>query len=188
MMTMRDTLNDQTIIDILHDAFEAKQDTTLLGSVGKIGSDIEGRTLHLGSANGNDFYAVPLNLDLLRSGIQSLVDDATIAYRAPKRPEEIERKLWAVMDDHEKGLAVSDHLRPDGISKARWEGSKDGERATAAMHRQTEEWDFRGSLSNMKPAGIETEDLAILGRLMSKLSRTEMTKLIGIGFDAIGPK
>lgn len=104
-----------------------------------------------------------------------------------KRPDEVERRLWLAMDERERRLVVSEHLRPTGMTPSRWNAESRSFRATEGMFAKTEEWDFRGSLSDMKPIGMEREDLAILARIMSRLSEHETIELVRRGYLAMGP-
>jgi hypothetical protein len=104
-----------------------------------------------------------------------------------KRPESIDRILWNAMDDRERRLAVSEDLRPSGVSPSRWNGEPGSYRATEGMFAKAEEWDFRGSLSDMRPVGLEREDLSILARMMTRLSEHEMIALVKRGYLAMGP-
>lgn len=76
--------------------------------------------------------------------------------------------------------AVED-LRPDGVSPYAWGRMTPKERAAEAMFAKTEEWDFRGSLGDMKPAGIQKEDLGIVARVLLALGEHEMETLCSIG-------
>lgn len=103
------------------------------------------------------------------------------------RPTSIGRIVWNAMDERERRLAVSEELRPSGVSTSRWNAEPGTYRATEGMFAKAEEWDFRGSLSDMKPVGLEREDLAILARLMSRVSEQEMLSLVKRGYLAMGP-
>lgn len=68
---------NEQITDLLHSAFLAAcatggVDDTLMGAVGKIESHVSDGVLLLASGNGNDFHAVPLDLEVLRKGIADL--------------------------------------------------------------------------------------------------------------------
>lgn len=104
-----------------------------------------------------------------------------------KRPEDVERRLWLAMDERERRLAVSEDMRPSGTTPSRWNGESRSFRATEAMLAKAEEWDFRGSMSDMKPIGLEREDLAILARIMDRLSEHETMTLVKRGYLAMGP-
>lgn len=104
-----------------------------------------------------------------------------------RKPEDTAQRLWDAMDGHEKALHVSEEMRPCGISPSRWNAWSWRERAAQGMHRQTEEWDSRGAMSDMRSAGIEFEDLAIMARIMAKLPRDEVERLVRIGYHAAGP-
>lgn len=185
-------IDDQTIVDILHIAFmsaAANADVTLLGSVGEIDSMINDRILMLGSGEDGEnlFHAVPLELDALRNGLERLVLEEIAERRSPKRPDEIDEQAWEGMNADAKARAYSEDLRPEGVPPAQWWRMDDRRRAALGMQSLVEEWDFRGSLSGIKPAGVEPEDLAIVARVMSLLSRDEMRALIERGFHAGGP-
>lgn len=104
-----------------------------------------------------------------------------------KRPDDVERRLWLAMDERERRLAISEDLRPSGISTSRWNAESRSFRATEGMLAKIQEWDFRGSLSDMKPIGLEREDLAILARIMDRLSEHEAMTLVKRGYLAMGP-
>lgn len=104
-----------------------------------------------------------------------------------QRPDEVGLRAWLAMDERERRLAVSDDLRPAGTSLSRWNSEPPAFRATEGMLAKTEEWDFRGSLSDMRPLGMEREDLAILARIMSRLSEHETLALVKRGYLAMGP-
>lgn len=182
-------IDDNDIIGLLHEAFvPATEDKaagdTLRGDVGSIGSSVTNDILMLGDMGGKDYYAIPLSMKRLRDGICALIAST----KAPVKPDDIEQRLWDAMSDREKSLAVSENMRPSGITPARWNAWSWRERATQGMHQKTEEWDARGALSDMKPAGIEFEDLAILARIMSRLPRYEVERLVKVGYEAGGPK
>lgn len=75
----------------------------------------------------------------------------------------------------------TESLRPQGVSPHAWERMSRRQRATMAMFAKTEEWDLRGSLSDMKPIGIEIEDLAIVARMLLALPAGDMERLASIG-------
>ncbi len=75
-------------------------------------------------------------------------------------------------------------LRPAGTSPHAWERMTPRERATSAMFAKTEEWDTRGALSDMKPIGIEIEDLAIVARMLLALPSGDLERLAVIGRQA----
>lgn len=74
-----------------------------------------------------------------------------------------------------------DDLRPQGMSRRTWLGLQPRERAGEAMFAQTELWDAKGEMSEMKPAGIPKEDLVIVARVMLALGTHEMERLCAIG-------
>jgi hypothetical protein len=104
-----------------------------------------------------------------------------------RRPDDVDRRIWLAMDERQRRLAVSEDMRPEGISASRWNAETGTYRATEGMLAKTEEWDFRGSLSDMRPIGMEREDLAILARIMSRLSEHETIALVKRGYLAMGP-
>lgn len=104
-----------------------------------------------------------------------------------QRPDHVATRTWRAMDERQRRIAVSDDLRPEGMPPSRWNDETAIFRATEGMLAKTEEWDFRGSLSDMKPVGIEREDLAILARIMSRLSEQEVVALVKRGYLAMGP-
>lgn len=185
------TIDDNDIIGLLHEAFvpgsehqAAKE--TLLGTIGHIGSSVTDDILMLGDHSDEsqqNFYAIPLSLKRLRDGIASMMPGA----KTLEKPDETSPAMWNAMTDAEKALHVSEEMRPSGISPARWNSWSWRERAAQGMHLQAEEWDSRGAMSDMKPAGIEFEDLAILARIMNKLPRYEVERLIKVGYEAGGP-
>lgn len=104
------------------------------------------------------------------------------------RPDDVAETTWAAMDDVQRALAVSEDMRPEGISVARWNAWSRRERMTQAMFRKTEEWDVRGALSDMRPSGIEFEDLAIMARILDRLSACEAETLVRLAHLAAGPE
>lgn len=75
-------------------------------------------------------------------------------------------------------------LRPAGVPPHAWVTMQPNQRAAAAMFAKTEEWDFRGSLSDMKPIGIQPEELDIVARVLLALPSGELERLAVIGRQA----
>lgn len=186
------TPSDDAIVDLLHAAFHAapadEVQDTLIGCVGSIGSTVHGRVLHLGGGEGDVFHAIPLHLDTLAKGIREIVVEGVRCNEHPVRPDEVTEKAWNAMDDDTRMEHVVEDLRPQGVSIRQWQGMEPRTRAARAMEERIAECDFRGSLSDGPPCGVEAEDLAILARMMTRLSPTEMRLLIRRGYHAAGVK
>ena len=162
------TIDDRTLTGLLKDAFDADNpEATLSQMHDGLRTLQEGRKLLVGTDDRTDtFYAIPFDLDRLRAGIEAI---------RPSNPA----------PDAPVG-EPGESLRPDRTSPYAWERLDPKERAATAMHAQTEEWDFRGALSDMKPAGVAKEDLAIMARVLLTLSAHEFAKLARIGRQAAG--
>jgi hypothetical protein len=78
-------------------------------------------------------------------------------------------------------MTEDDDLRPSGMSRRTWLGLPPRERAGEAMFAQTQLWDAKGAMSDMKPAALAKEDLVIVARVMLALSTHEMERLCAIG-------
>lgn len=102
------------------------------------------------------------------------------------RPHDEDPKEWQTLDEEERRRRVMLHRRPRGIGPNAWERMSLQERAAISMHEKTEEWDFRGGLSDMKPIGIEAEKLAVVAEVMTRLSPTEFRSLARRGYEAAG--
>jgi len=181
---------DEAVVDLLHAAFHAiesdEAQDTLLGAVGDIDSDVVGRILHLGSGNGNMFHSVPLDLDTLRQGIREIMVEGARSNEHPVRPDDVAEAEWNAMDEATRMEHVVEDLRPMGLSLRQWQGMEPRTRAARAMEGRIAESDFRGSLSDGPPCGVEAEDLAILARVMMRISPTEMHALVRRGYHAAG--
>lgn len=149
---------------------------------GMLSSTTRGGTLLLGTTDErNAEHAIPLDIAKLASGIAALA-------RRPdplKRPDEVDRDEWRTMDDDDRARAVSDDLRPQGTSPRQWRALTPAERAATAMHAKCEEWDWRGGLSDMKPAGVSRADLDAVARVMISLGEGEIERLIRIARTAV---
>lgn len=181
---------DEAIVDLLHAAFHAAPEEeiqdTLIGSVGRIGSTVHGRVLNLGGDEGDVFHAIPLHLDTLAQGIREIIVEAVRCNEHPVRPDDVSRKAWDLMDDETRMEHVVEDLRPQGLSIRQWQGMDPRTRAARAMEDRIAESDFRGSLSDGPPCGVEAEDLAIMARIMMRVSPTEMRALVRRGYHAAG--
>ncbi len=78
-------------------------------------------------------------------------------------------------------MTEDDDLRPQGMSRRIWLGLQPRERAGEAMFAQTQLWDAKGAMSDMKPADIPKEDLVIVARVMLALGKGELERLCAIG-------
>lgn len=163
-------LTDEQLISVIKAAFATDYKgkngrDTLSQCRGELHLVKDGNVVLLGAPSDDDiFYSIPIDIEALRQGIETLLQPAP----APTHDEE--------------GKPIS--LRPRGVSPHEWRDMGPKGRAATAMFAKTEEWDFRGSLSGSKPAGIQQEDLAIVARVMTTLGRHEMPQLLRIGREA----
>lgn len=81
-------------------------------------------------------------------------------------------------------LIPADTLRPRGISPVDWIEMERVERSAHAMHAKTEEMDFRGGLSDMKPLDICITSLELVAMLTERLGEETMVSLIRRGVKA----
>ena len=102
------------------------------------------------------------------------------------RPSDEDVREWRGLDDDEKRRRVMLSRRPKGVGPNAWERMSPQERAARAMHDKTEEWDFRGGLSDMKQVGIEAEKLAVVAEVMTRLTPREFRALARRGYEAAG--
>ena len=186
--------SDESIVELLHTAFVhatdgGTADGTLLGTTGVIDSRIDDRVLLLGSGDGdgNLFHAIPMDLDVLADGVRTLAVEALKSHLAPKRPQDVSVEEWNALDDFTRGVTASDDACPRDVSRREWSTMGPRGRAARAMRERIVESDFRGSLSEGRPCGVEPEDLAIVARVMSMISRDEMLALVHRGYQAAGP-
>ncbi len=110
----------------------------------------------------------------------------TEGYDPLARPGDEDPREWRGLDDDEKRRRVMMSRRPRGVGPNAWERMSLQERAAISMHEKTEEWDFRGGLSDMKPIGIEAEKLAVVAEIMTRLTPTEFRALARRGYEAAG--
>jgi hypothetical protein len=183
----------EPIVDMLHDAFTPDEpgyeSKTLLGAVGAISSVVEGDVLILGSGPGdNRFHAVPLDLASLSESIDDLCEVRIDARLEPQKPEEVEQYLWDAMSPKIRAIEVSERMRPEEIGVGEWNAMSERERATVAMLGVVGRWNMLDTPGEPEPFDIEKEDLAILARIMSRISPIAMNALVRAGYDAAGPK
>lgn len=153
---------DKQLVDLLTTAFASDYDgDTLSQCKGHLETARDGDILLL--AAGDVFYSVPISLNALRTGITQLT--------TPPRQTH---------DDDGNPMTY----RPRGVSPHEWRDMGPKGRAARAMFEKTEEWDFRGGLSDSKPVAIPQEDLAIVARVMTSLGRHEMESLVRIAREA----
>jgi hypothetical protein len=186
--------SDESIVELLHAAFQKpadqkKAEHTLLGTVGVIDSWIDDRVLLLGAGGGSDnlFHSIPLDLNVIAEGVRTMAVEALKDREAPKRPQDVSVAEWNAMDDFARGVTASDDACPRDASRREWSTMGPRGRAARAMRERIVESDFRGSLSEGRPCGVEPEDLAIVARVMSLISKDEMDALIRRGYQAAGP-
>jgi hypothetical protein len=87
-----------------------------------------------------------------------------------------------------RAIEVSERMRPEEIGVGEWNAMSERERATVAMLGVVGRWNMLDTPGEPEPFDIEKEDLAILARIMSRISPIAMNALVRAGYDAAGPK